>query len=61
MNIYDVNNNCVDCSEYIYDPHSPSCEYYNLCGLCDCDWSDVSTSRQLHSQLSDVVLQGLEA
>jgi hypothetical protein len=26
--IYDVNNNCVKCDEYIYDQHKRKCEHY---------------------------------
>jgi hypothetical protein len=26
--IYDVNNNCVDCDNYIYDQHRKSCKFY---------------------------------
>jgi hypothetical protein len=26
--IYDVNNNCVKCDEYVYDQHKVKCEFY---------------------------------
>jgi len=26
--MYDVNNNCVNCDQYIYDQHKNSCQYY---------------------------------
>ncbi len=26
--IYDVNNNCVNCDQYVYDQHKTSCEFY---------------------------------
>jgi hypothetical protein len=26
--IYDVNNNCVDCDNYIYEQHRKSCKFY---------------------------------
>jgi hypothetical protein len=25
---YDINNNCVNCDQYIYDRHKKGCEYY---------------------------------
>ena len=26
--IYDMNNNCLKCDEYIYDQHKRMCEFY---------------------------------
>ena len=26
--MYDVNNNCVNCDQYIYDQHKNTCQYY---------------------------------
>jgi hypothetical protein len=26
--IYDVNNNCVKCNQYVYDQHKMKCEFY---------------------------------
>jgi hypothetical protein len=26
--MYDINNNCIVCDEYIFDQHKKSCEYY---------------------------------
>ena len=26
--MYDINNNCVNCNQYRYDQHKKNCEYY---------------------------------
>jgi hypothetical protein len=26
--MYDNNNNCIECDQYVYDQHDESCSYY---------------------------------
>ena len=52
MNIYDENNNCIECMEYIYDPHQPECKYSDECGICDCKWESFSKSSSIHSGIA---------
>jgi|APGre2960657404_1045060.scaffolds.fasta_scaffold209223_2 hypothetical protein len=51
MNIYDENNNCIECMEYFYDPHQPDCKYSDVCGICDCKWESFSKSLAIHSEV----------
>lgn len=43
--IYDENNNCVECMEYFYDPHLPTCSHsddtdqHSACGACG-EWNN---------------------
>jgi hypothetical protein len=52
MKVYDENNNCVECDQYVYDPHESGCRYENVCGLCECGWQTLSESLSKHTKIN---------